>query len=114
MIVKRLKDVPFADLKGYENLTKQIVLGPEDGSKEIVLRYFSVEPGGASPHHSHDFPHLVKIEGGKGVLIDAAGDERPLEAGDFIYINDNEVHNFRNAGSESFDFICIVPIRGEG
>ncbi len=113
MIVKKLNEAPFSDLKGYENITKQIVLGPDDGSNEIVLRYFSVEPGGSSPHHSHDFPHLVKIEGGKGVLVDEGGHESPLEAGDYIYIHDNEVHNFRNVGQDTFKFICIVPKRGE-
>ena len=113
MIIKKLSDVPSAELKGYENVTKQIVIGPDDGSNEIVLRYFSLGPGGASPHHSHDFSHLVKIEAGCGVVIDATGKERQLQAGDYVYVDENERHNFRNTGAEPFDFICIVPIRGE-
>lgn len=114
MVIKKLGEVPFSELKGYESMTKQIVLGPEDGSNEIVLRYFRLAPGGSSPRHSHDFPHLVKVEGGRGIVIDADGHESPLESGDFVYVDDNEVHNFRNAGRESFDFVCIVPKRGEG
>ena len=114
MIIKKLSEVPLAALEGYKNVTKQIVIGPDDGSDEIVLRYFSLKPGGASPHHSHDFPHLVKIEAGKGIAIDSTGDEHTLQAGDYVYLKDNETHSFKNAGSESFDFICIVPKRGEG
>jgi mannose-6-phosphate isomerase-like protein (cupin superfamily) len=29
-------------------------------------------------------------------------------------VRENETHRFRNTGSESFEFICIVPRRGEG
>ena len=114
MVVKKLTDVPFADLKGYDHVKKQIVLGPDDGSREIVLRYFSIEPGGTSPHHSHDFPHLVKIEAGNGIAIDQTGNEHKVNEGDYVYINDNETHQFKNIGSKLFAFICIVPQRGEG
>ena len=114
MIIKKLQDVPFTSVEVYEQVKKQIVIGPDDGSKEIVMRYFSLEPGGASPHHSHDFPHLVKIEAGEGVAIDKNGNEHQVKQGDYVYINDNETHQFRNIGSKTFAFICIVPERGEG
>ena len=114
MIIKRLADNSFADMAGHDNIKKQIVLGPNDGSKEIVLRYFKLAPGGSSPHHHHDFPHLVKVETGKGIVIDPDGNEHPLEAGDYIYIHDNEPHSLENRGRESFEFICLVPARGEG
>lgn len=113
MIIKKLSDVPAGYLPGNAHVKKQIVLGPDDGSQEIVLRHFSVAPGGMSPHHSHDFPHLVKIEAGRGIAKDSAGTERPLQAGDYVYVDSNEVHQFVNTGSETFDFVCIVPIRGE-
>lgn len=113
MIVKSLNNVPFADTRGLDKVTKRIVIGPGDGSEEIVLRYFSVGPGGASPHHSHGFPHLVKIEAGSGVVVDDRGREHPVQKGDYVYVGDDEVHQFRNTGTEPFDFICIVPRRGE-
>ena len=113
MIIKKLKDVPVVAMHGSESVKKQIIIGPGDGSNEIVLRYFSIGPGGTSPHHAHDFPHLVKIEAGTGVLTDEAGLDRPIQKGDFVYIKDNEVHNFKNTGTEPLDFICIVPRRGE-
>lgn len=114
MIIKRLNDIPSTAVAGHDKITKQIVIGPDDGSKEIVLRYFRLEPGGSSPHHHHDFPHLVKVESGSGIVIDPEGNEHPLEAGDYVYIHDNEPHCFENRAGESFDFICVVPARGEG
>ena len=113
MIIKKLKNVPVVKMHGSESVKKQIVIGPDDGSNEIVLRYFSIGPGGTSPRHAHDFPHLVKIEAGTGVITDETGLDHPLQRGDFVYIKDNEVHNFKNTGAEPFDFICIVPRRGE-
>ena len=114
MIVKKLHEVPLADTTGYENVTKQVVIGPDDGSGEIVLRYFTLEPGGASPYHSHDFPHLVKVERGSGMHQDKDKKQTPIQAGDFVFVPENEVHNFVNVGAEPFEFICIVPGRGEG
>jgi quercetin dioxygenase-like cupin family protein len=113
MIIKKRDDVPFADTQGYAAVTKQVVLGPEDGSDEIVLRYFSVATGGATPYHSHDFPHLVKVEAGQGVAVDKDKNETPLVAGDYVYVDANEIHNFKNTGETPFDFICMVPLRGE-
>jgi len=113
MIIKNLEAVPCGTMPGYDNIRKQIVLGPDDGSNEIILRYFSVEPGGATPHHAHGFPHLVKIEAGNGVVVNDEGLERQVQKGDYVYINDDEIHHFTNTGADAFDFICIVPRRGE-
>jgi quercetin dioxygenase-like cupin family protein len=113
MIIKKLSGVPFADLQGYDNVDKQVVIGPDDGSKEIVLRNFTLAPGGSTPHHKHEWPHVVRIESGTGVAIDDAGGESTVQEGDFVYVNDNDMHQFRNTGTTPFSFICIVPIRGE-
>ena len=113
MVIKHAKDVPYEDMKDYANVKKQIFIGPKDNSNEIVMRYFSVAPGGNTPYHNHGFPHLVKIEKGNGIVIDAAGNEYPLKVNDLVFITDNEIHGFKNNGAENFDFICIVPRRGE-
>ncbi len=113
MIIKNRDHVPFAELRGYERVTKQIVIGPGDGSDEIVLRYFSLGANGTTPHHAHDFPHLVKIEAGMGVVTDASEEEHTVRKGDYVFVPANEVHRFANAGTEPFDFVCIVPRRGE-
>lgn len=113
MIVKKLETVPILEPADYAGVKKQVVIGPDDGSNEIVLRYFRLAAGGATPYHAHDWPHLVKVEVGVGVTVDVDGNETPIEAGDFIYVPDNEKHRFRNTGEGSFEFICIVPRRGE-
>lgn len=64
MIIKDTKTIPFEDTTEYKGVKKQIYIGAKDGSKEIAMRYFSLDAGGATPYHSHGFPHLVKIEKG--------------------------------------------------
>ena len=113
MVIKKLNEAPCVELEGYRNVKKRVVLGAADGSTEIALRHFSLGPGGVSPRHTHDFPHLVRIEAGRGVIVDADGVEHPLQTGDYVYVHDDELHNLRNTGAEPFDFICIVPGRGE-
>jgi len=113
MIVKDIKTITFEDNSAYPGVDKQIYIGSRDGSAEIAMRYFSVKPGQSTPYHSHPFPHLVKIEKGKGILLDKDKKETPLEVGKVVYVNDNEMHCFKNAGNEPFDFICVVPDRGE-
>jgi len=113
MKIKKRDDSPPVETPGYTAVTKQVVLGPEEGSEEMVLRYFSVAKGGATPYHSHDFPHLVKIEAGAGVAVDIDKNETPVVTGDYVYVDSDEVHNFVNTGDEPFEFICIVPMRGE-
>ena len=113
MKIKKRSDAPPVETPGYTAVTKQVVLGPEEGSDEMVLRYFSVAEGGATPYHSHDFPHLVKIEAGEGVAVDVDKNETPVVAGDYVYVDTDEIHNFKNTGDAPFEFICIVPMRGE-
>ncbi len=113
MIIKDTENIPYEYTSKYNGVKKQIYIGTKDGSNEIVMRYFSLEPGGKTPYHSHNFPHLVKIEKGKGVVIDKDGSEHEIEVGKVVYINDDEVHGFKNVGDEPFELICIVPDRGE-
>lgn len=113
MIIKSIGDVRLTDMPGYEKVSKGIVIGPVDGSNEIVMRYFRLESGGASSPHAHDFPHLVRIIAGNGVVADSEGVEHGLQTGDYVFIPNNEAHYFANRGRGPFDFICIVPRRGE-
>ena len=113
MIVKNANDIPYEDTTGYKGVKKQILIGSGDGCNEIAMRYFSIEPGGSTPYHKHDFPHLVKVENGSGFVLDADGKEYRLNPGQLVFIPDNELHGFKNIGKDTFDILCIVPGRGE-
>jgi len=46
---------------------------------------------------------------GQGALVNEAGEEQPLKAGDFALVNPDEKHQYRNKGDQPFKMICGVP-----
>ncbi|GAH39364.1 unnamed protein product [marine sediment metagenome] len=89
----------------------QVLLGPEDGVTNFVMRRFVLDPGAATPHHTHDWEHEVLILEGEGVVV-SADDEHPVRPGNVVYVPPAEVHQFRNTGSGTFAMLCLVPMKG--
>ena len=99
----------LVEMEGAEGVVKKVLIGPEEGSTGIHMRYFKVLPRGYTIRHGHDYEHLVQVEGGRGVAIDEEGQEHQLSVGDSVFVAQNEVHQFRNPYSEPFEFYCICP-----
>lgn len=101
--------VPHMD--GVRGLRKQVPVGVEDGTPTMSLRVFTVEPGGYTPYHSHPWEHINYILAGEGVMVDEAGSEYPIKAGDYALVLPDEKHQFRNAedATGELQFICLVP-----
>lgn len=98
------------DMAGAEGAWKQLPLGSQDGAPVYSYRVFTVEPGGNTPYHSHPYEHMNFIIEGKGILVNEAGEEHPVNAGDFALVNPNEKHQYRNNSSDQiFRMICGVP-----
>ena len=113
MIVKSINELVAETDSPYPGIQKKYFLGKYDGSNEIIMRYFIVEPGNSTPFHQHPFPHLVKVEKGEGLLVDVDNKKTKLVRDNLVYIHDNEWHCFKNMCDIPFEFICIVPERGE-
>lgn len=95
-----------------ETITKQVLVGPQQGWKDHVMRMFTLEKGGKAPHHAHPWQHIIYAVEGKGNLL-MDGKDYPLTAGSVAYVPDDVVHQVSNAGEGTFVFICIVPERGD-
>jgi quercetin dioxygenase-like cupin family protein len=111
MRIKEDSEIPevLLEEEGIRDVYRKILIGPEDGSSRIVMRYFKVLPGGHTPYHRHPFEHLVKIEKGRGLIVNVSGEEIPVSVGQSILIEENEKHQFKNPHEESFEFLCIIP-----
>ncbi len=110
MIIKNENEIK-ATIPGGESIKgvrKKVLIGPEDGSDQIIMRRFIVQGGGNTPLHTHDFEHVVKIESGQGIVVDNEGNEHRAAAGNSLFIPANEKHQFRNPGSQPFQFLCII------
>jgi quercetin dioxygenase-like cupin family protein len=46
---------------------------------------------------------------GEGTLVNEAGEETQLKAGDFALVKPSEKHQYRNKGDQLFKMICGVP-----
>ena len=86
-----------------------VVAGPAEGAPNFVMRLFEIEPGSATPHHSHPWEHEIFVVSGKGTLV--SGDSRtPLKEGDAAMVLPDELHSFANAGGDTLRVICVVPL----
>ena len=97
------------DMPGAVGAWKQLPIGSEDGAPVYSYRVFTVEPGGNTPYHIHNYEHTNFVIEGEGVLVNEAGEENPLKAGDFALVDPNEKHQYKNTGNKPFKMICGVP-----
>jgi len=107
MFVVNYKDV---STESYgEGMEKRVMIGPQQGAPNFVMRVFDLPPGASSPYHSHDWEHEVYILSGQGVVVSEDG-ESAVGPDDAIYIAPGEKHCLKNVGKDNFRFLCMVPI----
>jgi quercetin dioxygenase-like cupin family protein len=101
--------------RGYESpdvqgVTVQWLIGPAEGAPSFAVRYFEVQPRGATSMDRHEHDHGVVIVRGRGEV--RLGDEvRDVSFGDAVYVAPYEPHQFRCVGQEPLGFLCVVPAR---
>ena len=97
------------DMEGAKGVTMKILIGPDHGSQNIIMRLFNIFPGGHTPYHTHAYEHLVKVLNGRGVVVDKKGNKRELAPGQNVFVEPNEKHQFANPFSEPFELTCTIP-----
>ncbi len=103
------KTIENPALKG---VTKQVLIGPEQGWKDYVMRLFTLTKGGYAPRHTHPWQHIMYVVEGEGRLF-MNGIDYPLVPGSVSYVPAEVEHQVMNAGDAKFVFICIVPEFGD-
>ena len=93
-------------------ITKQVLIGKDEGATDFVVRYFTIPPGGKSALDKHLHQHGVVVMQGSGrVLLGEQWHE--IHVGDSIFIDGNEQHQLEAAGDEVLGFICVIPTWAE-
>lgn len=113
MIVANEKDVLATTIDHPEvrHARMKVLVGPEQGWEDHVMRMIELEADGFTPHHAHDWPHINYMVEGSGILH-MNGKDTTVSAGGYAYVPAGTVHQFRNNGPGVFRFICIVPEEG--
>lgn len=97
-------------MEGAVKVWKQIPLGRSEDVPGFSFRVFTIEPGGHTPYHSHDFEHLNYIIEGQGAVVDRDKREHLIKQGDFVLVKPGETHNYiNNSGDKNLVVICAVP-----
>lgn len=111
MKINENKEIPAhpVTMEGAKDVKMKILVGPADGSDNIIMRHFTISPGGNTPYHQHNYEHVVKIESKRGIAVDKNGIQHEVKKGQSLYVNSNELHQFRNPFDEEFEFTCIIP-----
>ena len=101
------------DMQGAEGCRVRWLINDTDGAPNFAMREFVAEAGGHTPKQSHPYEDEVFILSGEGVRLE--GDQQhPIQAGDFVYVAPDEIHQFRNPSNEPLKFLCMVPHIPEG
>ncbi|MCA9302616.1 MAG: cupin domain-containing protein [Phycisphaerales bacterium] len=98
-------------MEGVSGAKMAVMIGRQDSAPHFALRQFTVDPGGYTPQHMHDYEHEVFIVSGSGTIL-LEGARHPIRGGDVIYVPANEEHQFRSdeSGTEPLRFLCLVPV----
>jgi quercetin dioxygenase-like cupin family protein len=115
MRIKQSQQVPQnnVNMDGAAGCQVRILVGGDEQAPNFVMRQFEVAPGGHTPRHFHPYEHEIYVLEGNGVVVDDAV-ERPLAAGDVVYVAPDDVHQFRNSGDVPLKFLCLIPNSATG
>ena len=114
MFISHRDDIEGKKFSGetVKGVTKQVLIGAEQGWDDYVMRLFTVEPGGYSPRHAHEWPHIIYIVEGEGTLhVD--GKDHSVRAGSVAFVDGGKEHQLTQRGNGKFVFMCMVPPEGD-
>jgi len=97
------------EMEGAKDVTMKILIGQNEGSENIIMRYFVIQPGGHTPFHNHPYEHVIKVEKGQGIAVDASKKEHVISVGQSLFVEPNEKHQFKNISKETLELVCIIP-----
>ena len=88
-------------------VTVRRFISRRDGSHNMEIRYFEIEPGATTNFESHNYEHAVLILRGRGTV--RLGEQfHPIKFGDVIFVSVDEIHQFLAADDEPLGFMCAV------
>jgi quercetin dioxygenase-like cupin family protein len=92
-----------------KGVIKNVLVGPDDGAPNFIIRFFQVPVGGSTFDHAHPHEHGIVILHGKArVKIEAQTHE--LNPYDSVFLSGNDHHQIINIGETSLGFICVIPL----
>ena len=80
MSILKNKDMKAVEInmEAAKNVLKQTAISPKEGWDGWVMRIFTLKKDGFTPKHTHDWPHINYIIGGKGPFLSTGKNDLSL------------------------------------
>ncbi len=108
MIVRDYRGVESKPSEGAQGASIRWVISKADGAPNFAMRVIEVQPGCATPHHSHAWEHEVFVLDGEGA-VKGAESNRTICPGSVVFVPGDETHQFVNTGDGVLRFLCLIP-----
>jgi quercetin dioxygenase-like cupin family protein len=106
-VVRPADEVPVKNVAAGRDTSMQVLVGPEEGAPNFVLRRFRMEKGGSIPAHTNEVEHEQYVLRGRANI--KIGDEvHDVRAHDTLYIPAGVPHSYEVIEGP-FEFLCVVP-----
>ena len=86
---------------------KNVLVGPDDGAPDFVIRYFHVPVGDNTFFDQHDHEQGIVILHGKA-KVQINDDFHELGPLDAIFISGGDIHKLVNIGDTPLGFFCVI------
>ncbi len=93
--------------RDVQGVIKNVLVGPQDGAPDFIIRFFQVPVGGHTSYDQHDHEHGVVILHGKA-KVQINDDFYELAPLDSVFVSSNDIHQFINNGDEPLGFLCVI------
>lgn len=113
MLVKHeavVKPDPVKDA-GAMGVRMAVLIGPQEGAPNFIMRRFELDAGGCTPYHTHDWEHVVYVLKGTGKLKGKDEALHELKPGSSVLVLPNEEHQFMADPQSPLVFLCTIPKR---
>lgn len=107
-VIKSSKGVKMGEVTKANGIKIQRLIVDADGSSDIHMRKFTMEPGGDMVLHKHkNTDHVQYVLKGK-IKIILDGTDHIVDKDDAIFIPKNTEHSYENIGEKEAVFLCMV------
>ena len=103
------KAVPAPPVKRARGARMAVLIGPEQGAPNFIMRRFLLAPGARIPAHRHPTIEHEQVMVRGEMLLGIDDEVRIVRAGDAIYLPAGCTHWYENRTAEEVEFLCVVP-----
>lgn len=106
-VVRPASNVPGREVAAGRHARMQVLLGPQEGAPNFVMRRFTMEQGGGIPTHTNRVEHEQYVLRGRA-RIRIGEDAYDVGPDDTLYIPAGAEHSYEVLDGP-FEFLCVVP-----